>query len=131
MEAGENATPPTVYVCVRDRNGKGKSCAGSGSRQLIQIMRDALERENIGAAELTIRPSGCIGPCKQGPVAVVAGPEWQGGKKAPKPGKDTDQRGVHTRLEAKDVRGLLRAALRGETFVTSKRKKRDRPTPEA
>ena len=77
----------TLYVCVRDRNGKGASCAGSGARALLTDMQGILSAEQIGAEELRLRPVGCLGLCKKGPVLVAAIGPAAAEKKPPKPRK--------------------------------------------
>ena len=99
----------TLFVCVRQRNGEGASCAGRGSRALIEKMRAMLAAEAIPAVELTVRPCGCLGLCKQGPAAAVATGEARLAKKPPKARKG--RRGVYTRVEGEDVRDMLRETL--------------------
>ncbi len=98
----------TLFVCVRDRHGKGASCAGSGSRALLKEMRAMLQREGIAEEELLPRACGCLGLCKQGPV-MVAGV----GRKPPKVKKKG--KGVFTRVAADEARDVLRAVLVGKT----------------
>ncbi len=105
-------SPRTLFVCVRNRHGKGVSCAGRGSRALIHQMRGLLEAESIGPEELAVRPCGCLGLCKQGPVMLAAAGEAALHKKPHKPGKKHGPE-VHTRVEPEEVREILREALLG------------------
>jgi predicted metal-binding protein len=107
-------TPRTLFVCVRDRNGKGRSCAGSGSRLLVEDAKAILLRENIGPEELRIRPVGCLGLCERGPVCVaVAG----AGALERKPSKLKKKRRrdagalISIEVAPPELRGVLREAL--------------------
>lgn len=110
MRKPEQPTPRTLFVCVRDRGGKGASCAGRGSRALVREMRGLLAAEDIGPEELAVRPCGCLGLCKQGPVTLAAAGEMALTKKPRKPGKKSKPE-VHTRVEPKESREILREAL--------------------
>ena len=105
-------TVPTVFICVRDRHGKGESCAGSGARALLSGMQAMLKAEGIGKDELALRPCGCLGLCKQGPVLVAATGKAAEGKKPPKVKKLKGDHALHRRVSAKETRGILREALR-------------------
>lgn len=69
-----------------------------------------LQAENISPEELAIRPCGCLGLCKQGPVMLAAAGEEALAKKPRKPGKKPAP-GVHTRVESGELREILRDAL--------------------
>ena len=103
--------PRAVFVCVRNRHGKGASCAGRGSRDLVEQMRALLVGENIGPEELAVRPCGCLGLCKQGPVMLAVAGEAALCKHPRKPGKR--EAGVHTRVKPGGLREILRDALLG------------------
>lgn len=107
-----DAQARTLFICVRDRNGKGASCAGSGARELFKNMRAMLAAEEIGADELTLRPCSCLGLCKQGPVLVAASGPVAREKKPPKPKKRA--RSVYTKVAQDEAREVLRAALLGK-----------------
>ena len=96
-------------MCVRDRHGKGASCAGSGARALLTEMQSILRAEDIGKDELVLRPVGCLGLCKRGPVLVAARGEDAVAKK---PGKAKKKaRGVYTKVALDEARSVLREAL--------------------
>ncbi len=99
----------TLYVCVRDRAGKSASCAGSGARALLSAMQGILKVEDIGQEELRVRPVGCLGLCKRGPVLLAIPGTVAAQKKPKKPGKKS--RGVYTRVELKEARDVLREVL--------------------
>ncbi len=99
--------PRTLFVCVRNRHGKGASCAGSGALVLLKGMRAMLAEEEIGPDELAVRPSGCLGLCKQGPVMVAAGARVS---KPSKPRKK-QKKGVWRKVEPGEMREVLREAL--------------------
>lgn len=101
----------TVFVCVRERGGKSASCAGSGARAVLSQIRAALGDEAIDPGELQVRPCGCLGLCKQGPVLMAASGIEAQQKKPRKPKKK--QGGVYTEVHAgEDVRTILRDRLR-------------------
>ena len=108
MAAWNEAGPRTVFVCVRDRHGKGASCAGSGARALLNDMRAALLAEEIGPEELSVKPCGCLGLCKQGPVMVAAA---GADARAKKPRKK--QKNVWTKVAPEEIREVLREAMLG------------------
>ncbi len=110
MDEVKLAVPRTVFVCVRERGGKGASCAGRGSRVLLTEARSALEAEGIGPDELAIRACGCLGLCKQGTVMLLAAGEAALTKKPRKPGKKSASE-VYTRVEPDELREILREAL--------------------
>ncbi len=99
----------TVFVCVRERGKDGASCAGRGARQLLTDMRTMLDAEGISPEELAIRPCGCLGLCKKGPVLLAASGEAAQEKKPAKPKKKA--RGVYTKVRRGDTRGVLREVL--------------------
>ncbi len=107
----QESTPRTLYVCVRNRHGKGASCAGRGALDLLKDGRTALAAEGIGPDELTLRPVGCLGLCRQGPVMVAAVGVDARAKKPPKPRKRDP--GTHVRVAPEELRELLREALLG------------------
>ncbi len=99
----------TLYLCVRNRGGKGASCAGSGARALLTEMQTILRAEDIGKDELLLRPVGCLGLCKHGPVLLAASGKAALEKKPPKPGKKTP--GVYTGVALEEARDVLREVL--------------------
>ncbi len=76
---------------------------------MLKDMREALAEENIGPDELVIKPCGCLGLCKQGPVMVAAD---AGVMKPPKTGKK-QRSGVWRKVEPEETREVLREALLG------------------
>ena len=101
----------TLFVCVRDRNGKGASCAGSGARALLNQMQGILDAEAIGKDELLLRPAGCLGLCKRGPVLLAATGKAAQARKPKKPGKKAA--GVYTKVRPDETREVLREVLCG------------------
>ena len=98
-----SAEARTLFVCVREKGGKGRSCAGSGSRALLQQMQGMLSNEGVPEGELRVRPCGCLGLCKQGPVMVVAEGAAAQERKPPKVKKAKAKKkvaGVYTRVDA-------------------------------
>jgi NADH:ubiquinone oxidoreductase subunit E len=52
-----------LVVCVNERLGLGvKSCAGSGSRQLIELIRQQLAERNL---DYVVDEQVCLGHCEQ------------------------------------------------------------------
>ena len=109
------SVPRTLFVCVRDRHGKGQSCAGSGSRALVADAQFILRCEDIGQDELSVRPVGCLGLCERGPVCVAVAGKAALDRKPPRV-KKRNQRGnksvlVTIEVEPRDLRPMLREAL--------------------
>ncbi len=106
-------TPRTVFVCVRDRHGKGRSCAGSGSRALVEDAQEILRSEEIGADELRIRPVGCLGLCDRGPVCAATAGTAALERKPPKIQKKRQNAQALVTLEVAphELRSVLREAL--------------------
>ena len=70
-----------------------------------------LAAEHIGAEELNIRPVGCLGLCKLGPVCAAAPAQGDGAKRAPKLKKRKSETGLFTRVGEEDLRPMLRQVL--------------------
>jgi (2Fe-2S) ferredoxin len=59
-----------LFVCTQVRDGGGKpACGGRGGLALIAAVERELARR--GAADVGVTASGCLGPCFDGPNAVV------------------------------------------------------------
>jgi hypothetical protein len=102
-------------VCVRERDGKGASCAGRGARAMVDAMRGMLAAEGL-EQELRVQPCGCLGLCKQGPVVLTATGEAAIGNKPEKPKKSRKRKvqGLSVRVKAQSrqaVRDVLRGAF--------------------
>lgn len=62
--------PVRLIVCVNRRLGSGqRSCAGSGSLDLIDRLETMIAEENL-AVPIVRRE--CLGRCEQGPVMRIA-----------------------------------------------------------
>ena len=59
----------TIVVCVNQRLGQQKSCAGSGSEQLASLIQKKLDANNL---PVTVTKIKCFGRCDKGPVIRVA-----------------------------------------------------------
>jgi NADH:ubiquinone oxidoreductase subunit E len=59
----------TIVVCVNQRLGQQKSCAGSGSEQLANLIQEKLEENNLPVSVTKIK---CFGRCDKGPVIRIA-----------------------------------------------------------
>jgi (2Fe-2S) ferredoxin len=58
-----------LFVCTNARGSGKPTCAARGGDALVAaVQRLALER---GAAHVLVTPCGCLGPCFDGPNAVV------------------------------------------------------------
>lgn len=69
-----------VFVCTNERPAGGKpSCGGSGSADVVAALQRAVAT-SAQVGEIAVTPCGCLGPCFDGPVAVVY-PDgtWLGG----------------------------------------------------
>jgi NADH:ubiquinone oxidoreductase subunit E len=59
-----------LVVCVNERLGVDKkSCAGSGSRELIKILKNKLEQQGI---DIPIVEQVCLGRCEEGIAMRIA-----------------------------------------------------------
>jgi predicted metal-binding protein len=109
------SVPRTLFVCVRNRHGKGRSCAGSGSRALVADAQAILRGEHIGLDELSIRPVGCLGLCERGPICIATAGSAACERKPPKIRKKNlraDKSAlVSIEVEPQELRSVLREAL--------------------
>lgn len=111
-DPSEETPPRTLFVCVRDRHGKGQSCAGSGSRLLLTQAKELLHEEQIPPEELAVRPVGCLDLCERGPICIAVAGDAALERKPPKGKKRTAQSMlVSINVEASDLRATLREAL--------------------
>ena len=62
-------TRPHLHICTNIRHGGQKSCAGSGSEQLLYRLKDALRGEAV------IEQKKCMGYCRFGPIVKIVGGE--------------------------------------------------------
>jgi (2Fe-2S) ferredoxin len=107
-----DADPRTLFVCLRNRHGKGASCAGRGAREMLEAMRSLLATEGLSETDLAVRPTGCLGLCKQGPVAVAAVGTAAAARKPKKVKKKQQKKAtVFTRIDPADIRGVLQRSL--------------------
>jgi (2Fe-2S) ferredoxin len=58
-----------LYVCINDRFGTSASCAGGGSRKLIEQLRYALYERGL---EWSVEENRCMGHCPYGPNLKAA-----------------------------------------------------------
>lgn len=59
-----------LVVCVNERLGPGKkSCAGSGSRELIALLQQRIEAQGL---EIGITEQVCLGRCEEGIAMRIA-----------------------------------------------------------
>ncbi|MBC8369742.1 MAG: (2Fe-2S) ferredoxin domain-containing protein [Planctomycetes bacterium] len=65
-------TTNILFVCANARDAaKRESCGTShGSADLCKLLRDEAKSRNL-KSELRVTSSGCLGPCHQGPHAVL------------------------------------------------------------
>jgi (2Fe-2S) ferredoxin len=58
-----------LFVCTNTRSSGKPACGARGSETLIaEVQRRLIER---GATDVAVTPCGCLGPCFDGPTAVV------------------------------------------------------------
>ena len=66
-----------LFVCVNERPVGGRpSCGG---RALYEALSAAVLSRGELCARVAVTPTGCLGPCFDGPVAVVYGRDWPEG----------------------------------------------------
>ena len=62
--------PLRLVVCINERLGAGqKSCAGSGSRELIVQLKQLLEQASL---DIPVVERECLGRCEEGPAMRIA-----------------------------------------------------------
>jgi (2Fe-2S) ferredoxin len=67
-------TPDKIlFICTNQRDAAwGKeSCGDHGTADLAEAFRRALKMRGMAGASVRSTASGCLGPCAQGPHAVV------------------------------------------------------------
>lgn len=58
-----------LFVCTNRRSSGKPACGAHGSEALVaEVSRLLIER---GATDVLVTPCGCLGPCFDGPTAVV------------------------------------------------------------
>ena len=58
-----------LFVCTNPRSSGKPACGASGSEAILAaVQRELIER---GATDVLATPCGCLGPCFDGPNAVV------------------------------------------------------------
>jgi (2Fe-2S) ferredoxin len=60
-----------VFVCVNDRPTGGKPACGANGRAVASALREELAKRPACWADVAITESGCLGPCFDGPNAVI------------------------------------------------------------
>lgn len=61
-----------VFVCVNERPEGGRACcAGRGARDIVNALRAAVAKRPGLWGTVQVTPSHCLGPCFEGPNAVV------------------------------------------------------------
>jgi (2Fe-2S) ferredoxin len=61
-----------VFVCTHTRAPGGKpSCGARGSDAVVAALQRAVAASPRLVGEVAVTPCGCLGPCFDGPVAVV------------------------------------------------------------
>jgi (2Fe-2S) ferredoxin len=60
------------FVCANERPAQGKpSCGARGSAALITALQQGVGANPQLWGKVAVTPSGCLGPCFQGPTIVV------------------------------------------------------------
>jgi (2Fe-2S) ferredoxin len=61
-----------LFVCTNHREGGKKSCAGSGSVELRNELKQLCQSESKGwHGRVRVNTAGCLGRCEEGIVAVL------------------------------------------------------------
>ena len=58
-----------LFVCTNERSSGKPACGRRGGHELVTAVQHALLAR--GATEILVTPCGCLGPCFDGPNAVV------------------------------------------------------------
>jgi (2Fe-2S) ferredoxin len=60
------------FVCQNERPAQGKpSCGARGAAQLLTALQEGLGAHPELWGRVAVTPSGCLGPCFEGPTVVV------------------------------------------------------------
>ena len=60
------------FVCTNARPAEGKpSCGARGSAALLTLLQEGLGAHPELWGKVAVTPSGCLGPCFEGPTLVV------------------------------------------------------------
>jgi (2Fe-2S) ferredoxin len=60
------------FVCANERPAAGKpSCGARGSAEILAALQDGLGAHPEIWGRVAITPTGCLGPCFEGPTVVV------------------------------------------------------------
>jgi (2Fe-2S) ferredoxin len=60
------------FVCVNQRPDGGKgSCAGRGAQAIVSALVAGLSEHPALWSSVSVTPTGCLGPCTEGPTIVV------------------------------------------------------------
>ena len=57
-----------LFVCTNARGSGKPTCGARGEALVVEVQRRLIER---GALDVLVTPCGCLGPCFDGPNAVV------------------------------------------------------------
>src|SRR5215471_3823555 len=61
-----------LFVCTQRRDGGGKpACGGRGGDAIVAAVERELASRGTSAASIAVTACGCLGPCFDGPNAVV------------------------------------------------------------
>ena len=61
-----------LFVCQNERPADGKpSCGARGAGAVIQAVQKAIGENAALWGTVAVTPCGCLGPCFEGPMAVV------------------------------------------------------------
>jgi len=60
------------FVCANERPAMGKpSCGARGSAELLSALQEGVGKHPELWGKVAVTPSGCLGPCFEGPTIVV------------------------------------------------------------
>jgi (2Fe-2S) ferredoxin len=60
------------FVCTNERPAHGKpSCTPRGSAEILTALQEGVGRHPELWGRVAVTPSGCLGPCFEGPTIVV------------------------------------------------------------
>lgn len=94
VEERRNARRLRLLVCC------GTPCVAAGAEAVLSALRERLDTQGDGAAELELVGTGCLGPCSRGPLLTVQ--------------RSGETDAIHERLSPDEAVRLLDRYLNGE-----------------
>jgi hypothetical protein len=60
-----------IFACVKTRQDGRSACGNAGAREIMTALRLELARRGQSAAQIDVRPCGCLDKCERGPILMA------------------------------------------------------------